>query len=259
MYLPRHFAVSDLAHIQAFVDAAGAADLVTFDGTRPVATLLPVIWDRPAPVPDAPGGAAGPNGAAGEPGEAAGEPSEAAGEPSVIAGSGGTGGLGRLLGHVALANDQWRTARPDAQALAIVHGPQAYISPSWYESKTRHGRVVPTWNYETVHLTGTLTVHRDPEWLRDIVTRLTRRHEGAKPRPWAVTDAPPAFIDGQLRAIVGVELTILSVEAKQKLSQNRSAADQQGAIAGLRAEPGPGPAAIAAHMAENLARHPAPS
>lgn len=235
MYLPRHFAVSDLPHIQAFVDAAGAADLVTFDGVRPVATLLPVIWDRPA---DGPVGSAndadGTNGAS---------------EPD------GSADLGRLLGHVALANDQWQTAVPDAQALAIVHGPQAYISPSWYESKARHGRVVPTWNYETVHLTGTLTVHRDPEWLRDIVTRLTRRNESGRSHPWAVTDAPPAFIDGQLRAIVGIELTVVSVEAKQKLSQNRSAADQEGTIAGLRAEPGPGPAAIADKMTENLA-HP---
>jgi transcriptional regulator len=221
MYLPRHFRVPDLAHVHAFVEAAGAADLVTFDGARPVATLLPVIWDRP----DQPGGAAG--------------------EPE---------GLGRLLGHLALANDQWKTARPDAQALAIVHGPQAYISPSWYESKNRHGRVVPTWNYEVVHLTGTLAVHHDPEWLRALVTRLTRRHEGARPRPWAVTDAPPEYVDGQLRAIVGLELTITSVEAKQKLSQNRSAADQAGVIAGLHDEPGPGPAAIADLMTVNLSQ-----
>lgn len=204
--------MSDLKQVHALVDAAGSADLVTFDGTRPVATLLPVIWDRPD-----------------------------------------SGSLGRLLGHVALANDQWQTARPDAEALAIVHGPQAYISPSWYESKARHGRVVPTWNYEVVHLTGPLTVHRDPDWLRDIVTRLTRRHEGHRARPWAVTDAPPAYVDGQLRAIVGVELTITSVEAKQKLSQNRSAADQEGTIAGLRASGEPGPAAIAGLMDANLA------
>lgn len=217
MYLPRHFTVSDLAHIGAFVDAAGAGDLVTFDGTKPVATLLPVIWDRSA-------------------------------EPS------GDEDLGRLLGHLALANDQWRSVQPGAQALAIVHGPQAYVSPSWYESTARHGRTVPTWNYEAVHLTGTLAVHRDPEWLRAFVTRLTSKYEDWRERPWAVTDAPPEYIDGQLRAIVGVELAITSVGAKQKLSQNRSAADQAGTVAGLRAEPGPGPgpAAIADLMAANL-------
>jgi transcriptional regulator len=214
VYLPRHFELSDLAQVAAFVDAAGAADLVTFDGSRPVATLLPVIWDRPA---------------------------EPAGDD-----------LGRVLGHLALANEQWRTAQPGAQALAIVHGPQAYISPSWYESTARHGRTVPTWNYEAVHLTGTLTIHRDPEWLRDLVTRLTRRYEDPRARPWAVTDAPAEYIDGQLRAIVGVEVAVMSVEAKQKLSQNRSSADQAGTVAGLREEPGPGPAAIADLMAANL-------
>jgi transcriptional regulator len=217
VYLPRHFELSDLAQIAAFVDAAGAADLVTFDGSRPVASLLPVIWDRPA---------------------------EPEGDD-----------LGRVLGHVALANEQWRTAQPGAQALAIVHGPQAYISPSWYESTARHGRTVPTWNYEAVHLTGTLMIHRDPEWLRDLVTRLTRRYEDPRPRPWAVTDAPAQYIDGQLRAIVGVEVVLRSVEAKQKLSQNRSSADQAGTVAGLREEPGPGPAAIAGLMAANLTRN----
>ena len=218
MYLPRHFTQTDMAQIAAFVDAAQSADLVTFDGTKPVSTLLPVIWDRPT--------------AADGVGEA---------------------GYGRLLGHIAIANEQWKTALPGAEALAIVHGPQAYISPGWYESKTRHGRVVPTWNYEAVHLTGTLAFHHDPEWLRAFVTRLTSTHESGREHPWAVTDAPPEYIDGQLRAIVGVELTVTSVEAKQKLSQNRSELDREGVVAGLRGEQGPGPAAIADEMARQLA------
>jgi transcriptional regulator len=222
--------MSDLAQIHAFVDAAGAADLVTFDGTRPVATLLPVIWDRSADT-------SSDTGANGH------HPAEEDDEP---------GSFGRLLGHLALANNQWQTASPGAQALAIVHGPQAYISPSWYESTARHGRTVPTWNYEAVHLTGPLTVHRDPEWLRDVVTRLTHRYEDFRPAPWSVTDAPPEYIDGQLKAIVGVELSIVSVEAKQKLSQNRSTEDQLGVIEALHAEPGPGPAAIATLMTANL-------
>ena len=222
MYLPRHFTVTDLEAIAAFVDAADAADLVTYDGSKPVATLLPVIWDRPAGFPDS----------VAEPGPAA--------------------GYGRLLGHLALANPQWQTAQTGALALVIVHGPQAYVSPSWYESKARHGRVVPTWNYQAVHLTGRLTVHRDPEWLRALVSRLTWRHEEPNPRPWAVTDAPPEYVDGQLKAIVGVELTITAVEAKDKLSQNRSALDQAGVVAGLRGQPGAGPAAIAERMAASL-------
>ena len=226
MYLPRHFTVTDLAQIAAFVDAAQSADLVTFDGTKPVSTRLPVIWDRPDSI-----------------GRTAVETADLA----------ETASYGSLLGHIAIANDQWQTAQPGAQALAIVQGPQAYISPSWYESKARHGRVVPTWNYEAVHLTGTVAFHQDAEWLRGFVTRLTQRHESGRAHPRAVTDAPPEYIDGQLRAIVGVELTITRIEAKQKLSQNRSALDRQGVVAGLGREPGPGPAVIAALMAAPLA------
>jgi transcriptional regulator len=226
MYLPRHFALTDMAQIESFVDAAQAANLVTFDGTRPVATLLPVIWERP-------------------------ERAAPAGSAEVEPGS-----YGRLLGHIAIANTQWQTAAPGAGALAIVHGPQAYISPAWYESKARHGRVVPTWNYETVHLSGTVTFHQDSQWLRAFVTRLTRRHEDGREHPWAVSDAPPEYIDGQLRAIVGVELAITSIEAKQKLSQNRSELDREGVVAGLRAEPGLGSARIADAMAAQLAATP---
>jgi transcriptional regulator len=225
MYLPRHFTVTDLAQIAAFVDAAQSADLVTFDGTKPVSTLLPVIWDRP----------------------------EFAATATDLDGVAGPESYGRLLGHIAIANDQWKTALPGAQALAIVHGPQAYISPSWYESKPRHGRVVPTWNYEAVHMTGTVAFYQDTQWLRGFVTRLTERHEGGRAHPWAVSDAPPEYIDGQLRAIVGVELMITTIEAKQKLSQNRSALDREGVVAGLSREPGPGAATIAAVMAAQLA------
>lgn len=130
-------------------------------------------------------------------------------------------------------------------ALAIVHGPQAYISPSWYPSKSSHGRVVPTWNYTSVHFTGPLTIHRDTGWLRDIVTRLTEQHERRRADRWRVEDAPPAFIEGQLRGIVGVEMTITQIEAKDKLSQNRSAADRAGAIEGLRTAAEPGADAVA--------------
>ena len=221
MYLPHHFTVTDTAWIGAFVDAAATATLVTFDGTKPVATLLPVIWDRPA---------------------------ELAGASDAPA------DCGRLLGHIAIANDQWQTAAPGAEGLAIVTGPEAYISPSWYESKARRGRVVPTWNYEAVHLTGPVAFHRDPQWLRGLVTRLTQRHEAGREHPWAVSDAPPEYLDGQLRAIVGVELMVSSVEAKRKLSQNRSELDQAGVVAGLRGEPGDGAAAIADLMAAQLGR-----
>ena len=149
-----------------------------------------------------------------------------------------------LLGHFARNNDHWRRTVV-GEALVIMRGPDAYVSPAWYESKREHGRVVPTWNYVTVHFTGPVTFHRDPEWLRGLVTRLTTKYEGQREQPWHVTDAPPAFIDGQLRGIVGVEMTVTRVEAKAKLSQNRGAADRAGAIEGLRGEDDPGSAGIA--------------
>jgi transcriptional regulator len=205
MYVPAHFAPGDLDQIAAFVDEAGTADLVTFDGTRLVASLLPVIWDRSA------------------------------------------GEYGRLLGHLALANPQWSSARSEVPGLAIVHGPQAYISPSWYQSTREHGRVVPTWNYTSAHFTGPVTFHRDPDWLRDIVTRLTERYEHDREHRWWVQDAPAAFIEGQLRGIVGVEMVVTQIEAKDKLSQNRSAADRAGVISALR-EGDPDARAVAALM-----------
>jgi transcriptional regulator len=94
--------------------------------------------------------------------------------------------------------------------------------------------VVPTWNYVTAHVYGRLVVHDDPAWTEDLVRRLTAKHEAGRMRPWSVDDAPPAYIQGQLRAIVGIELEITRVEAKAKQSQNRSAADIDGVIAGLR-------------------------
>jgi transcriptional regulator len=109
------------------------------------------------------------------------------------------------------------------------------VTPSWYAAKAEHGRVVPTWNYVTAHVYGRLVVHDDPVWLDSLVRRLTDRHEAASPQPWSVEDAPPTFIAGQLRAIVGVELVISRVEAKLKLSQNRSGADVDGVVAGLEA------------------------
>ena len=139
-----------------------------------------------------------------------------------------------VIAHQAKANAQWRTIAEDAPGLLICSGPEAYVSPSWYAAKAEHGKVVPTWNYSAVHLTGTVRVHHDPEWLRRAVTELTGNHEAGRPHPWQVSDAPEAYIAAQLNGIVGIEFTVTSVEGKAKLSQNRSAADQAGVIAGLR-------------------------
>lgn len=144
----------------------------------------------------------------------------------------------RLVFHLARANPHWRSIEPGAPALAVVTGPQAYVSPAWYPSKEEHGRVVPTWNYTAVHFTGRVEVHEDEAWLRTAVTALTQLHEGKREQPWSVDDAPARYLQKQFGAIVGVELTIETVEGKAKLSQNRSDADQAGVVEGLRREGG---------------------
>ena len=140
---------------------------------------------------------------------------------------------GALLGHVARNNEQWKVPA-QGESLVIVRGPDAYISPGWYQSKTEHGRVVPTWNYVTAHVYGRLVVHDDPAWVEGLVRRLTAKHEASMAAPWSVDDAPERFVAGQLRAIVGVELEITRIEAKAKLSQNRPEADVAGVVEGLR-------------------------
>jgi transcriptional regulator len=143
------------------------------------------------------------------------------------------GPLGTLHGHLARNNSQWRLP-VSRESLVIVRGPDAYITPGWYASTAEHGRVVPTWNYVTAHVYGQFIVHDDPVWTEDLVRRLTTKHEAYRDHPWSADDAPRSFIEGQLRAIVGVELLISRVEAKAKLSQNRSPLDVVGVIAGLR-------------------------
>ncbi len=158
---------------------------------------------------------------------------------------------GSLRGHLARNNEQWRL--PVAgEGMVIVRGPDAYVSPSWYPAKAEHGRVVPTWNYVTAHVYGQVVFHDDPGWVGRVVRDLTGKHEAGRERPWAVDDAPDGFIAGQLRAVVGVEVTITRIEAKWKLSQNRSPADVDGVVAGLRSA-GDEPSAAAVERAR---RHP---
>ena len=159
---------------------------------------------------------------------------------------------GTVLAHMARGNPQWKSITPDDPGLLICSGPEAYISPSWYAAKAEHGRVVPTWNYSAVHLSGTVVVHEDREWLRDVVTRLTATHEHGRAEPWQPTDAPEKYIDGQLGGIVGLEITVTRVEGKSKLSQNRSEADRRGVVAGLRDENHYEAGEVAAAMESNL-------
>lgn len=143
---------------------------------------------------------------------------------------------GRLLAHVARANPLVSEPGDGREVLVVFQGPQAYVSPSWYPSKAEHGRVVPTWNYVMVQVRGRSRLVDDAAFKRDVVERLTNRHEASRTEPWSVGEAPAAFVDAQLRAIVGLEIEITSIEGKWKTSGNRSQPDRAGVAAGLAAE-----------------------
>jgi transcriptional regulator len=142
---------------------------------------------------------------------------------------------GILRGHVARANPVWKQWQPGTKALAIFLGPNAYVSPNWYPTKAETGNAVPTWNYLTVHARGAITLFDEANWLRAHVSALSDAHEAGRPDPWTITDAPAAYIDSLVKAIVGIEIAITSLEGKWKLSQNR-AADIDGVRAGLTAD-----------------------
>ncbi len=144
------------------------------------------------------------------------------------------GRFGTLRAHVARANPQWRELDGLAECLVVFQGPQDYVTPSWYATKRETGKVVPTWNYATVHAWGRPRAIEDATWLRRQIGDLTASMEGRRTAPWAVEDAPADFVAMQIRAIVGIEIPIARIEGKWKMSQNRTPADRQGVVAGYR-------------------------
>jgi len=142
---------------------------------------------------------------------------------------------GVLYGHVAKANPQWRL-EPIGPALALFPGPDAYVTPSWYETKRETGKVVPTWNYAIVQVRGMVRVIDDAQWIAQQISDLTLSQEGAREAPWAVTDAPPNFIQSQIKGIIGLEIEIAEISGKWKVSQNRPVADRVGVAEGLEKE-----------------------
>lgn len=148
----------------------------------------------------------------------------------------GEGALGTLRCHVSRANAQWQALRDRPEALVVFQGTAHYVTPSWYPQKAIDHKVVPTWNYAIVQARGEARVIEDAAWLHANVAALTAQHEGHRPQPWAVSDAPDAFIAGQLKGIVGIEIAIASLEGKFKASQNRPEADRAGVAEGLLAE-----------------------
>lgn len=156
-----------------------------------------------------------------------------------------------LTAHMARSNPHWSRGG-EGEALAIFQGPNAYVTPSWYQAKRESGRVVPTWNYQAVHVHGRVRWRQDPDWLIAHVSALSDHHEASRPEPWAVGDAPVDYIRGLAGAIVGVELAIERVEVVRKMSQNRSAADQATVIDGLAASDAEGERELAAVMQQVL-------
>tara|TARA_X000000950_G_scaffold113252_1_gene142520 strand:- start:370 stop:1044 length:675 start_codon:yes stop_codon:yes gene_type:complete len=140
---------------------------------------------------------------------------------------------GTLEGHVARANPVWCDIDSNSEVLVVFSGVDAYISPSWYPSKARDARVVPTWNYSAVHIYGHPQAIHDPEWLKAHVTRLTDRQEASFAEPWSVADAPPDYTNALVNAIVGLQISVTRIEGKWKFSQNRNDEDRAGVVAGL--------------------------
>ncbi len=196
MYLPDHFAQTDPAALQQLVRAHPLGTLVHPGPDGPDADHLPFEYD-PAPAPSAP--------------------------------------LGVLRAHVARANPLWQRCPTGTPVRVIFQGADGYISPSWYPSKHDTHRQVPTWNYRVVHACGRLVVRDDARYLRSLLARLTRHHEAAEPRPWKMGDAPADYIDDMLQRIVGIDVQVTALVGKDKLSQNKAAADLQGAIRALDA------------------------
>lgn len=141
---------------------------------------------------------------------------------------------GTLIGHVAKANPILEDINGEKQSLAIFHGPNTYITPSWYETKKEHGKVVPTWNYVVVHAYGRLQIVDDPKWLRAQIETLTDQNEAQFSESWAVTDAPVEFTEKLFESIVGIEMKITKLFGKWKVSQNQPLENQLSVIKGLK-------------------------
>lgn len=156
------------------------------------------------------------------------------------------GEFGTLYGHVARANSIWQEHTSQHEILAIFHGSDSYITPSWYASKAQTGKVVPTWNYAVAHAYGQLQVIDDPQWLRQQLEQLTKHNEASFEHQWQVGDAPHEYTEALLKAIVGIAIPITRLLGKWKVSQNQPHANQQSVIAGLEASNEPAAAAMIA-------------
>lgn len=154
----------------------------------------------------------------------------------------------RLRAHLAKANPQLAEIGEGADVMVVFQGDDAYVSPNWYATKRETHKVVPTWNYVTVQVKGRARLRPDADWLRDQIGALTDAQEARHAHPWRVSDAPPDFIAGQMKGIVGVEIDIAEIMGKAKMSQNRNEADRAGVREGLASEADPRARAVATRI-----------
>lgn len=217
MFSPSQFRVDDAAQIAAFVETRRFATLVAAGPDGPVAAYAPLVLRRD-----------------------------------------GAGCVTRLVGHLARGNPlaDIAKARGSVRALAIFHGADAYVTPSWYASKREHGRVVPTWNYVAAEAAGDLTAFEDVSALLGLIEELTDREETPRADRWRVSDAPADYLDKMINAITGIELAVKTLEAKRKLSQNRSEPDRAGVREGLLGSAEPRALMLAHEMLDEEARKP---
>lgn len=158
------------------------------------------------------------------------------------------GKLVSLEGHVARNNPVAATAAKPLRALAIFNGADAYVTPSLYLSKREHGKVVPTWNYIAVQVTGVVEAFSDADRLRSQVSRITDMMEQPTAAPWKLSDAPEDYVVKMLNAITGVRLTIESIDGVRKLSQNRNEGDRMSVLNGFAHSSDPSARQLAAEM-----------
>ena len=208
MYIPEHFAETDVATLHEFIHQAPLGALVVCGEAGLEANHVPFELGRSC------------------------------------------GELGTLRCHVARANGVWRNG--NAECLVIFQGPSAYVSPNLYQSKKEHGKVVPTYNYVAVHAHGRMTIHEDENWLRGLLGRLTRRFEERQAAPWKMGDAPQEYIERLLPRIVGIEIAATRLEGKWKMSQNQSAADRAGVVAGMSVSDSPSEREVARIVKEKF-------
>jgi transcriptional regulator len=162
------------------------------------------------------------------------------------------GANGVLRTHLARANPQWSRIAVGTEALVVFRAADGYVTPSWYPSKAQHGKVVPTWNYLAVHVSGPCRIVTESAWLDAHLAALSAQQEAGRDHPWAVTDAPASFIEQMKRAIVGVEIEVRAMVGKKKVGQNRPGADRHGLFAAWRAAGDPASRIMADRLAPYL-------